>query len=100
MENEQCYGRKLRFIFEHELRERSMTELCQRYEIARETGYVWRRRYRQCGVPGLVERSRAAHRHRNQMPEEIERMVLELRHAHIRWGPRKLKRVSTDRAHP
>jgi putative transposase len=41
----------------------------------------------------LVERSRAVHRHRNQTPEEIEQMVLELRQAHMRWGPRKLKRV-------
>ena len=84
---------KLRFVFEYELRERSMTELCQRYEIARETGYVWLRRYRQAGVAGLVERNRAARRHANQTPEEIERMVLELRQAHMRWGPRKLKRI-------
>jgi len=39
------------------------------------------------------ERSRAAARHPNQTPVEIERMVLELRQAHMRWGPRKLKRV-------
>ncbi len=84
---------KLRFVFEYESGEHTVTELCQRYEIARETGYVWLRRYRQAGVAGLVERSRAAHRHRNQTPEEIERMVLELRQAHMRWGPRKLKRV-------
>src|SRR6202162_3802817 len=84
---------KLRFVFEYELRERSMTELCQRYEIARETGYVWLRRYRQAGVAGLVERNRAARPHANQTREEIERMVLELRQAHMRWGPRKLKRI-------
>ena len=84
---------KLRFVFEHDTGERTMTALCQRYEIARETGYVWVRRYRQAGVPGLVERSRAAHRHSNQMPEELERMVLELRQAHMTWGPRKLKHV-------
>ena len=84
---------KLRFVFEYELGERSMTELCQRYEIARETGYVWLRRYRQAGVPGLVEHSRAAHRHGNQTPEDCEQRVLELRQAHMRWGPRKLKCV-------
>jgi transposase InsO family protein len=82
---------KLRFVFEYELGERSMTELCQRYQVARETGYVWLRRYRLAGVDGLMEHSRAAHRHANQTPEEIERMVLELRQAHMRWGPRKLK---------
>ena len=84
---------KLRFIFEYDAGEHTMSELCQRYEIARETGYVWVRRYREAGVPGLVERSRAAHRHSNQMPEAIERMVLELRQAHMTWGPRKLKKV-------
>src|SRR6266851_3249969 len=84
---------KLRFVFEYELDERSMTELCQRYEITRETGYVWLRRYRRAGVAGLIEHSRAAHRHGNQTPEDLEQMVLELRQAHMRWGPRKLKRV-------
>ncbi len=84
---------KLRFVFEYELGERSMTELCQRYAIARETGYLWLRRYCAAGVAGLVERNRAAHRHANQTPEEIEQMVLELRQAHMCWGPRKLKRI-------
>src|SRR6266568_3715289 len=84
---------KLRFVLQYDSGEYTMTELCQRFEIARETGYVWLRRYRQTGVLGLVERSRATHRHRNQTSEEIERMVLELRQAHMRWGPRKLKRI-------
>ncbi len=84
---------KLRFVFEYELGERSMTELCQRYEIAHETGYLWLRRYRQAGAAGLSEHSRAAHRHSNQTPEDLEQLVLELRQAHMRWGPGKLKWV-------
>jgi transposase InsO family protein len=84
---------KLRFVFEYEQGHRSMTELCQRYEIARETGYVWIRRYRERGLDGLVEQSRAAWRHGNQTAAEIEQKVLELRQAHMRWGPRKLKRI-------
>jgi transposase InsO family protein len=84
---------KLRFVFEYEQRERSLTELCQRYGIARETGYVWIRRYREKGIEGLIERSRSALRHENQTAAEIEQKVLELRQAHMRWGPRKLKRV-------
>jgi transposase InsO family protein len=84
---------KLRFVFEYQRKERSMSELCQRYEISRETGYVWLRRYHAVGVAGLVELCRAAHRHGNQTPEEIEQQVLELRQRHMRWGPRKLKRI-------
>src|SRR5260370_35686153 len=84
---------KLRFVFEYELGERTMTQLCQKYGISRETGYVWVRRFRQTGGAGLQEQSRAAQRHRNQTPEEIEQVVLELRQAHMGWGPRKLKRI-------
>jgi len=84
---------KVRFVFEYEQDERTMTELCQGYGIARETGYVWLRRYRERGLEGLVELNRAALRHGNQTPAEAERAVLELRQAHMRWGPRKLKHV-------
>jgi transposase InsO family protein len=84
---------KLRFVFEYERDEQTMTELCQSFGIARETGYVWLRRYRQNGMDGLQERNRAAHRHGNQTAAEIEQLVLELRAAHMRWGPRKLKRI-------
>ena len=57
-----------------------MTELCQSFGIARETGYVWLRRYRQKGVTGLVELNRAAERHPNQTPAEIEQLVPKYRH--------------------
>jgi transposase InsO family protein len=81
---------KLRFICKYEDGE-SMTELCRRFGISRETGYVWLRRFLQTGSAGLTQLSRAAHRHANQTPKDIEEMVLELRQAHMRWGPRKLK---------
>jgi transposase InsO family protein len=83
---------KIRFICKYEDCE-SMSELCRRFEISRETGYVWLRRFRQTGFNGLIEHSRAIHRHANQTPKDIEQMILELRQAHMRWGPRKLKRI-------
>jgi transposase InsO family protein len=91
---------KARFVLEYEQDEYTMSELCQRYGVARETGYVWLRRFRERGLAGLVELDRAAHRHGNQTPAETEQAVLELRQAHMRWGPRKLKRVlERDQAH-
>jgi transposase InsO family protein len=91
---------KVRFVVEYEQDHYNMTELCQRYGIARETGYVWLRRYRERGLSGLVELNRAALRHSNQTPRETEQAVLELRQAHMRWGPRKLKRVlERDQTH-
>ena len=91
---------KVRFVLEYEQDERTMRELCEVYGIARETGYVWLRRYRERGLAGLVELNRAALRHGNQTPAETEQAVVELRQAHMRWGPRKLKRVlERDQAH-
>lgn len=90
---------KLRFVFEYERDEETMAELCSRFGICRDTGYVWLRRYRQYGVAGLVELNRASHRHPNQTAVEIEAAVLQLRQAHMRWGPRKLRRI-LDRDQP
>ncbi len=84
---------KLRFVFSYERDEQSMRELCGQFGIARETGYVWLRRYRQYGLEGLLELNRAPRHHPNQTCVEMERAVLELRQAHMTWGPRKLKRI-------
>ena len=84
---------KVRFVVEYERDEQSMRELCEQFGVSRETGYVWLRRYRAQGLAGLLESNRAAQRHPNQTAAVIEQAVLELRGAHMRWGPRKLKRV-------
>ena len=84
---------RTRFVFEHERGLYTMTELCEIYNIARETGYYWLRRYQQGGLEALQDRGRAPERHPNQTPERIEEAVLQLRRAHMSWGPRKLKRV-------
>jgi putative transposase len=84
---------KIRFVLEYERDEQSMTELCADFDVSRETGYVWLRRYRAQGLQGLLELDRAAKRHPNQTAAAIEQAVLELRQAHMRWGPRKLRRV-------
>ena len=84
---------RMRFVLERERGLYTMSELCEIYDIARETGYYWLRRYRQGGLEALQDLNRAPERHPNQTPERIEEAVLELRRAHMRWGPRKLKHV-------
>lgn len=84
---------KIRFVLEYEGDEQTMSELCESFGVSRETGYVWLRRYRARGLQGLLELNRGAQRHPNQTAAEVEQAVLELRQAHMRWGPRKLKRV-------
>jgi transposase InsO family protein len=71
----------------------TMTELCAGHGISRQAGYNTLARYERAGWAGLEAGSRAPRRHPNQTRPEIERQIVELRHAHMRWGPRKLKVV-------
>jgi transposase InsO family protein len=71
----------------------TMTELCARHGISRQAGYNTLARYEQAGWEGFEERSRAPRCHPNQTPPGIEQQIVDLRHQHMRWGPRKLKVV-------
>jgi putative transposase len=62
---------RMRFVLEQESGLHSMTELCAIYNIARETGYHWLRRYRREGPEALRDRGRAPRQHPNQTSEEI-----------------------------
>ena len=42
------------------------------------------------GVEGLEERSRAAHCHPNETPEEIREMIIGTKLRHQSWGPKKV----------
>jgi len=84
---------RMRFVLEQQSGLHTMTELCEAYHIARETGYYWLRRYQQGGLEALQDRNRAPRQHPNQTADQIEEAVLALRRAHMSWGPRKLKRV-------
>lgn len=81
---------RLKFIAAHQSRAYTMSELCRRYGISRETGYTWVDRYRTDGVAGLEDRSHAP----KQCPHSIDPGVAELlvsaRESHPHWGPRKL----------
>ena len=90
---------RARFAVEYESGEWTMAELCRHYGISRRTGYKILARWEQKGAEGLADRSRAPHAHPNQTPAEVEAAVLELRRAHMSWGPRKLRRWLEDH-HP
>ena len=69
----------------------TMAELCRIYEISRETGYKWVKRYQEQSWKGLEDLSRAPQRHPNQTTPELEERILDLRREHPRWGARKLQ---------
>src|SRR5512132_495491 len=71
----------------------TMTELAARYGISRKTAYQWVARYLGDRDHGLQERSRAPHRHGRAQSAATRAVVLALRQAHPRWGPKKLRAV-------
>ncbi|WP_198000503.1 IS481 family transposase [Gimesia alba] len=68
----------------------NISQLCQRFGIARKTGYKWMQRYREEGVAGLVDRSRCPHTFRSPTSKKMESAVLSIRDQHPTWGGRKI----------
>jgi len=71
----------------------SMTVLCARHGISRQTGYQLKRRYLAEGARGLDERSRAPHRHGRATSAAVVVQIVEARRARPHWGPKKLLAV-------
>ena len=90
---------KLQFIAAVLSGDETMTALCACFGISRETGYLWKRRYLEDGVSGLVERSRAPHQHGRATPEEFVAPIVALRRERPSWGARKLL-AELARRHP
>ena len=76
----------------------SMSELCDRYQISRPTGYKWIDRIETEGLKAVEDRSRAPNRHPNRTPEHVEREILVLREKYG-WGATKLRQI-LKRRHP
>jgi putative transposase len=68
-----------------------MAVLCREFEISRKTGYKIFSRYKDCGVEGLTDRSRRPYRYARQLPFQIEKAILQLKHEHPSWGAPKIR---------
>ena len=69
----------------------SVTQLAEGFGVSRKTAYKWLERFRQEGVGGIEERSRAPHHHPNATKEAVVLAVLRAKAAHPSWGPAKLQ---------
>jgi len=87
------------FIERYLCGEDSMSALCLEFGISRESGYKWVGRFKSEGLAGLADRSRAPLSHPNEISEDIQQSLLDLRRKHPNWGPEKLLLVFA-RAHP
>jgi len=90
---------RLSLMLELDRGERSMSELCRVLGVSRKSGYKWLARYREQGVNGLADRSRAPLNHPNAVDEALVDPIVQLRRRYPDWGPQKL-RLWLQRRHP
>ena len=68
-----------------------MAVLCREFDISRKTGYKIFERYKDFGAVGLTDRSRRPYRQANQLPIQIETLIVRLRREHPTWGAPKIR---------
>jgi putative transposase len=68
-----------------------MASLCREFGISRKTGYKIFNRYKDCGIDGLTDRSRRPYRHANQLPFQIEKLIVALKKEYPHWGAPKIR---------
>src|SRR5438552_5255031 len=75
----------------------AMTEVCREFGISRKTGYKVFQRYKDSGVEALSDRSRRPVRYANQLPAQIENLVVTLKREKPHWGARKIRELLVRR---
>lgn len=87
---------RLRFIARVVDGER-MSDVCRAFSISRKTGYKLLNRYRSEGPIALCDRSRRPVRYATQLPEQVERLIIEARKDKPHWGARKIRELLVRR---
>jgi transposase InsO family protein len=82
---------RMRFVLAVETEEEAMAAVCRRFGVSRRVGYKWLARYREAGVGGLADRSRAPLNHAQAVSAVIAERCLAVRRAHPTWGPVKVR---------
>ena len=84
----ECSVMKERMRFVARLLEgEGMSDVCREFGISRKTGYKIFNRYKEDGLEALADRSRRPVRYANQLPGQIERLIVETKREKPHWGP-------------
>ena len=68
-----------------------MAEVCRDFGISRKTGYKIFERYKEHGLEALSDRSRRPVRYANQLPQQVETLIVQLKADKPHWGARKIR---------
>lgn len=69
----------------------AIAAVCRDFNISRKTGHKIINRYRDVGLHGLSDRSRRPYRQANQLPIQIETLIVRLKRERPPWGAPKIR---------
>src|SRR5881396_1969042 len=78
----------------------AMTDVCRDFGVSRKTGYKIFDRYKAHGLEALTDRSRRPVRYANQLPQQIEGLIVRLKAEKPHWGARKIRELLVRRGDP
>lgn len=87
---------RLRFVARL-LEGEAMTDVCRDFGISRKTGYKIFGRYKEHGLEALTDRSRRPVRYANQLPQQLESLIVRLKTEKPHWGARKIRELLVRR---
>jgi transposase InsO family protein len=71
----------------------AMTDLCREFQVSRKTGYKIFNRYKNEGLNALTDRCRRPVRYANQLPAQVEALIVRLKRDKPHWGARKIREL-------
>lgn len=84
---------KYEFILKSFNKDKTFTELCREYGISTKSGYKWKQRFLEGGLPALEEISRRPTSNGNKIPEEVSVELIRIKNLHKKWGASKILQV-------
>ena len=87
---------RLRFVARL-LEGEAMSEVCRSFGISRKTGYKIFNRYKEHGLEAVTDRSRRPWRYANQLPAQVETLIVRIKGEKPHWGARKIRELLVRR---
>jgi len=81
---------KLRFVARY-LDGEKIAALCREFGISRVTGHKILDRYRESGMEAFTDRSRRPYRMANQLPFQVEKLIVQIKQQWPNWGAPKIR---------
>ena len=75
----------------------AMSDVCRSFGISRKTGYKIFNRYKEQGLEALSDRCRRPVRYANQLPPQVESLIVTCKREKPHWGARKIRELLVRR---